>query len=81
MNLTEIKIKKLEGLRYSYEWNIINFQRDIKFRYGKSRPLEEALNIIGKNKTDYIAYRKKLIKSGVDVSNFPNKLDYMEKWN
>jgi len=73
---TERKIKQLEIFQFAYEGNYRNFQK-----HPTGRSLEDGLNAIGKNKTDYITYREELIKEGLDISNFPSKLNYMEMRN
>jgi len=74
-----------EGLKHSYEmrqeaeknpYSMLN----IFYPKGKNYLLEELNNLV-KNENEYELARKELIKLNVDVSDFPKKLNYLERLN
>lgn len=66
-------INELRTFQLAYEANMRHFQKN-----PGARSLSTNLNALEKNKKDYFTCRNKLIEQSIDVSNFPEELNYME---
>jgi len=73
---TEKIINQLKIYQFAYEANVRTLQR-----HPESRSLTDHLNAIANNKVNYYKLRDEMIEKGIDVSNFPSELNYLEKKN